>query len=575
MYLKTRVKIPDSTVGISRKTIHGTTYVYYTYRRGYSKEKKYTEGKDTTIGKCDPSDESMMFPNNNFLKFFPDAVPQDETPPERSACLRVGSFAVIRRIIREYHLDDLAERIFGRNAGLFLDLAAYTIVTEGNVAQYYPEYAYNHPLLTTGMHVYSDSSVGSFLKGITQDRIIRFQNTWNDRRDHREKIYISYDSTNKNCQAGDIEFAEFGHPKEDNGKPVFNYSIAYDDTNSIPLYYEEYPGSIVDISQLQVMLEKAKDYGYHQIGFILDRGYFSRENIRYMDRCGYAFIIMMKGMKPLVHDIVAEVRGKFENDRKYSLRRYKLNGYTIHQKLFASDAQDRYFHIYYSDRRKAAEREEIEDRVDKLAAYLKKQEGKQAVFDFSYSHYFDLIYSGQEGKDQRFIGAAERTEVINEEIGSCGYFVIITSEKMTAEQALDLYKSRDVSEKLFRSDKSFLGNKTMRSHMSETLDARIFVEFVALIIRNRIYTLLKDQEKKNGQKENYMSVTAAIRELEKIEVIKGVKGDYRQSYALTATQKTILRAFGITEADIRKMVQEINSELEDQKQLSEEAGAAG
>jgi transposase len=160
-------------------------------------------------------------------------------------------------------------------------------VTEGNVAQYYPEYAYNHPLLTTGMHVYSDSSVGSFLKGITQDQIIRFQNTWNDRRDHREKIYISYDSTNKNCQAGDIEFAEFGHPKEDNGKPVFNYSIAYDDTNSIPLYYEEYPGSIVDISQLQVMLEKAKDYGYHQIGFILDRGYFSRENIRYMDRCGY------------------------------------------------------------------------------------------------------------------------------------------------------------------------------------------------------------------------------------------------------------------------------------------------
>lgn len=32
----------------------------------------------------------------------------------------------------------------------------------------------------------------------------------------------------------------------------------------------------------------------------LDRGYFSRENIRYMDKCGYDFVIMVKGMKSFV-----------------------------------------------------------------------------------------------------------------------------------------------------------------------------------------------------------------------------------------------------------------------------------
>ena len=37
----------------------------------------------------------------------------------------------------------------------------------------------------------------------------------------------------------------------------------------------------------------------------------------------------------------------------------------------------------------------------------------------------------------------ERNEVINREIQLCGYFVIVTSEKMTAEEALTLYKSRD------------------------------------------------------------------------------------------------------------------------------------
>lgn len=43
----------------------------------------------------------------------------------------------------------------------------------------------------------------------------------------------------------------------------------------MPLIYKEYPGSIIDVSQLQLMLEKAEGYGYKCVGFILDRGYFS------------------------------------------------------------------------------------------------------------------------------------------------------------------------------------------------------------------------------------------------------------------------------------------------------------
>ncbi len=39
---------------------------------------------------------------------------------------------------------------------------------------------------------------------------------------------------------------EFGHPKEDKGLPVFNYSIVYDTNNGEPLFYEQYSGSIID-----------------------------------------------------------------------------------------------------------------------------------------------------------------------------------------------------------------------------------------------------------------------------------------------------------------------------------------
>ena len=38
---------------------------------------------------------------------------------------------------------------------------------------------------------------------------------------------------------------------------------------------------------------------------------------------------------------------------------------------------------------------------------------------------------------------------------------------MTAKEAIDLYKSRDASEKLFRGDKSYLGNSCLRVHSDE------------------------------------------------------------------------------------------------------------
>jgi hypothetical protein len=55
------------------------------------------------------------------------------------------------------------------------------------------------------MHIYSDSKVSSFLASVKDDQSVGFLNSWKEVRDHREKIYISYDSTYKNCQAGDIE----------------------------------------------------------------------------------------------------------------------------------------------------------------------------------------------------------------------------------------------------------------------------------------------------------------------------------------------------------------------------------
>lgn len=562
MYLDFKVKIPSDSAGITRKKIKGTTYIYYSYEHNYSSEKGYTVPKSTSIGKCTDDEPDLMYPNTNFLKFFPsEELPETKGGAHRSGCLRIGTYLVLRRIIAEYHLDEMIGNIIGKNSGLFLDLAVYSIIAENNAGQYYPDYAFNHPLFTDRMKIYSDSKVSAFINSITGDQSRAFLDEWNEKQDHSQKIYISYDSTNKNCQAGDIDFVEYGHPKEDTGAPVINYSVAYDRNNAKPLYYEDYPGSIVDVSQLQYMLEKAGGYGYKNVGFILDRGYFSKENIHYMDKYGYEFVIMMKGMKELVKSLVLEVKGTFEEDRRYSIRDYKVSGITVKKQLYPSDEKERYFHIFYNDRKRSSEHEAIEAKIDRMAECLHKHEGtKYEIKGSGFAKYFDLIYYNKGKKDEKFMYGRELCDVINEEIRLCGYFVIITSEKMTAAQALELYKSRDASEKLFRGDKSYLGNKSFRVHTSESVHAKIFIEFVALIIRSRFYTCLKEQMQKNGKK-NYMTVPAAIRELEKIELIRQSDREYRMDYAVTATQKEILKAFNMTAANIRMQASVMNEDL--------------
>ena len=70
-------------------------------------------------------------------------------------------------------------------------------------------------MFTHGMRRYTDSTVSSFLDGVAFDQTAGFLNKWNEGRSRGEKIYISYDSTNKNCQAGDLEIVEFGKAKDD------------------------------------------------------------------------------------------------------------------------------------------------------------------------------------------------------------------------------------------------------------------------------------------------------------------------------------------------------------------------
>lgn len=567
MYYDFTVPIPKVQGKITRMKKGKIIYIQLEIRREYLPDRKYTIPVRVSIGKVDPEHPGMMYPNEKYLDYFSDApMPEERPEAYRSCSLRIGSYVIIKKVLEEYKLPAMLEKHLGQDCGLFLDLASFMIIDEENVGMHYPDFAFCHPLFSENMKIYSDVKVSRLLNSIDKDKIIGFLNDWNKDRDHSQRIYIFYNSTNKNCQAGDVELVEFGKPKDDKGLPVFNVATVFDKTNRIPLLYEEYPGSITDVSQFTYMVDKVKEYKYNKIGFILDRGYFSKENIQYMEDNGYAFIMMVKGRKELVASLVEEHRNMFETVRSCSIRSYRVYGKTVIARLYDGDTKERFIHIYFNPSKQAAEREWLEQHIDKYRIYLEKHIGTNAKFSKIYHHFFQLKYD----KAGHFISVHEKADTVEKELRLCGYFCIVTSEKMTASEALIQYKGHDISEKLFRADKSFLGSNSMTVHTTKALSAKLFVEFIALIVRNRIYNLLKETMLCLETKSNYMTVPKAIRELEKIEMIRRNNGRYRLDHAVTKKQKIILSSFGLAEEDVENMASEISRLLANNQSLLEE-----
>ena len=74
MYLKSLVTVPDVHGKIVQRAKGNTVYVYYEIGRDYDPSRQFTIPKRVTIGKLSSDASDKMFPNQNFLKYFPDSV---------------------------------------------------------------------------------------------------------------------------------------------------------------------------------------------------------------------------------------------------------------------------------------------------------------------------------------------------------------------------------------------------------------------------------------------------------------------------------------------------------------------
>lgn len=534
------VPLPKRVVTVSNNS---GTYVYLTQKVVYSKSTKKSAPQRITIGKLDSN--GMLIPNHNYIELFGEDIDL-KIAPERSDSLSFGPQLVVDKIAKQTGLDEILEEILPEYKERILDIATFMIMEGKNAVYEFEEYGYKHSLFN--VDIFSDSTIGNIFKEIRVKDIDLFINKWVKRHTNKDsKIYIAYDSTNMNCVAEEVELAEYGYSKDDPSLPQVNVSIAYDQLDQLPLFFEVYPGSIIDNTECSKMIERANHYGCKDVGFILDRGYFSLENIKYFDRNGFDYIIMTKGGSNFVKEAIDLCGAMVRNGYSCYLKEHELFGTTVEMEIFKTynNNKKQYVHVYYDGIKAGKEKIDINNRYDMVDKYLEekvleKLNRKEDVI--KYDKYYKLKFD----ENGYFVSFQRKEKYLKELIDRAGHFVIITSKKMSASEARQIYLDRDAVEKIFRMEKSYLGSSVFRVHSTERLEAKMFITFIATIIRNEIHNLTKGLYEKN--KTEY-TVPLILKQIDRLSLTRYSDEKYHLRYSLTKKQKDILKAIGINEKE--------------------------
>ena len=204
-------------------------------------------------------------------------------------------------------------------------------------------------------------------------------------------------------------------------------------------------------------------------------------------------------------------------DNKYYIPFHGVSGTTVCSKLY-EDQSERYLHIYYRLADGNRERTYFGDEIQSLENELQEaildadipKRGKPKQFSGRHSVLFNLEFREIETmitvkgeqvvkKVKKLCGYSRKQDVITEELKYMGFFTIVTSENMSASDALYTYLTRNCAERVFQDEKSGLGFYSYRVHTQEALYAKAHVVFLSEIVKNDIYQKTRSLYKKKSK----------------------------------------------------------------------------
>ena len=458
---------------IIEQNIKGNIYLY-NVDSYWDKEKKQSRQKRTYIG---PKNSKKNFSIRAIKSFFVQK--------------NYGNVFLLNWVTKQVGLFDILKNCYPECYRELLALAYYDIV-EGTPLYLFPYWLEENHL--PDVRKMDSSAISKFCDevGRNQHTKLNFQECWISHLQPVDALF--YDITSISGYSTNIEFIEWGYNRDQENLAQLNMGMVFCNKKSLPIFYTLYPGSIVDVKTLTNCVKFLKSLGLKDCMFVLDRGFFSTDNVTKInnDKLKIKFIqplpFSLKKVKQLIKTHKKELYDISSN--------FTFNSELLSHTKSEIQLNDQYYpcHIFLNEKAELDQRQgflrkiiEIEQKVIKGKVFNSQKEAqafKKNNIVKAYQEYF---------KFTRSKSTLERnTKNIKEKISKLGFFILATNKnELGKEEILAKYRNKDQVEKTFNLMKNELDGARLRVHSQSNTDAKLFIKFLALIIQSEIIRVMR------------------------------------------------------------------------------------
>lgn len=478
----------------------GITYAYRSVSY-WDKEKKQSRAKRTLIGRVDKETGEIVPTDGRNRKKKEGTAPviRGTKAAERLHHSFYGATYLLDTIGEKLGITHDLKQCFPDTYRQILSIAYYLILEDSTPLYRFEKWGilHKHPYGNTITSQRSSELFASITEGSKQ----RFFNLQGKRR--VEKEFWAYDTTTLSSYSETLRQVQYGRNKEHDRLPQLNLALVFGQESNLPFYYRKLAGNIPDSKTLRHLLEDLNILGYSRVKLVMDRGFYSKDNINSLFQNHVKFLVSAKISLKFIRKELDEIYDTFRSFEHYSedhelyCRTVRTTWDYSQKRPYKGDTLQEsrrlYIHYYYNIDQAAEDEKTFDRRLIILKQEL--ESGKRdPEHEKLYQQYFIVRSTPKRGTQ-----VTVRDEIVSKAKRYYGFFVLITNEKMDAITALELYRNKDVVEKAFGNLKERLNMRRALVSSEQSLDGKLFVQFVALIYLSYI----KKQMQEKGLLRNY------------------------------------------------------------------------
>lgn len=464
----------------------GITYVYESTAY-WDKEKQQARSHRKLIGRLDPATGKVVETDGRGKRRGqpktnnPVGTKRGLIPAIHTERLFFGATYLFDKIGDEIGVTADLKLCFPNNYKQILSIAYYLILEDKNPLARFTKWAklHKHPF---GENIPSQRSSELF-QSITEEDKMRFFRLQGKRR--AEKEYWAYDTTSISSHSEMLSQVKYGKNKDNDRLPQINLALLYGEKSGLPVYYRKLAGNIPDVKTINELVQELDVLGYSKIKLVMDRGFYSTDNINALYKNHYKFIVGANTTLTYTKEYIREIADRKDSyefyDEDYELYVFtKTIAWDYAQKRpyigdIIKDDRRMYLHLYYNPDKQVDDGKALNRELNGLKQELLNNKCI-AEHEKDYKRYFITKETPKRG-----VSISIRQDEIGKARERYGFFVLISNEVKDPRIALSLYRTRDVVEKAFWDIKERLNLRRTLVSSESALEGKLFVEFVALI----------------------------------------------------------------------------------------------